>query len=321
MKDFWIKFACFLTGHNYELVKSSSEATTKSVKKYFSAMLIITTLWAFIGYSFTQRYLHGNTITSVLGAIIMVVMVIQIERQIILTIEKKTSAFVFRVLIGIIMAVIGSVILDQVIFKDDIEKFKLNKLQIEVNKLMPIKTQELSKQIQDLDNAILSLETQRADLNTEVSLNPTIPIPSSTTQYERDSTGKLISTTKISSSASIPNPKADLIPQIDSQIKILREQKSKKENEKLNVQSLLEKELQSKVGFLDELKNLFEILFSSKIAFMVWILLFLFFLSIEFFILISKSGENQNDYDKTIIHQMEIRKKMLDEIIRNRYQS
>lgn len=321
MKDFWMKFACFLTGHNYDLVKSSSEATTKTVKKYFSAMLIITTLWAFIGYSFTQRYLHGTIIASIIGAIIMVLMVIQIERQIILTVEKKTAAFVFRVIIGTIMAIIGSVILDQVIFKDDIEKFKLNKLQIEVNKLMPIKTQELSKQIQELDNAILSLETQRVALNNEVSANPTIPIPSSTTQYDRDSTGKLILVNKTSFSSSIPNPKAELIPQIDNQIKILREQKSKKETQKLNVQSVLEKELKSKVGFLDELKNLFGILFSSAIAFIVWLLLFLFFFSIEFFILISKYGEDQNDYDKTIIHQMEIRKKMLDEIIKSRYQS
>lgn len=42
----------------------------------------------------------------------MIVMVIQIERQIILSIGKNKLATWFRVIIGIVMAVIGSVILD-----------------------------------------------------------------------------------------------------------------------------------------------------------------------------------------------------------------
>jgi hypothetical protein len=314
MGNLWIRFGCFLTGYNYRIVRNSSEATAKTVKKYLSAILIVATLWGFIGYAFAQRYLHGDKLMCLAAAILMVVMVIQIERQIILSIGKHTLAFAFRFLIGIVMAIIGSVILDQVIFKDDVEKTKISDIQTEVNRLLPIKTQELSSQILQLDSSIQIKENERAALITDIGKNPRIFTPSTNITYQKDSSGKMVATGKIVTNNSVANPKADLIPQIDTQIKYLQEQKSQKENEKINIQKVLEEDLKSKVGFLDELKTLFSILLSSPIAFVVWTLLFIFFLAIELFVLVNKFGDNKNDYDKTIMHQMDIRIKMLEQL-------
>jgi len=312
MKDIWVKFACFLIGYNYELVRSSSEATVKAVKKYISAMLIISTLWFFIGYSFAERYLRANSIESILGGLIMVIMVIQIERQIILTVGKAKAAKNFRILIGVIMSIIGSVILDQIIFKDDIEKFKINNLQKEVSNILPLKTQELSRQIQELKKFIDTRETERAALLVEITKNPTIPMPSSSSEFVKDSTGTFVQTNRKTASSSIPNPKIDLIPKIDEQIKLLNEKVQEKENEILESQSTIESELSSKVGFIDELKSLFSILFTFPIALIIWILLFVFFLSIELFILVIKYADGENDYDKRVNHQVNLRKRMID---------
>ncbi len=315
MKDLWVKFGCFLTGYNYAIVKNSSEASAKAVKKYLSALLIVCTLWSFIGYAFTQRYLHGDLYISLIGALVMLVMVIQIERQIILSIGRNSLAYYFRVIIGIVMAVIGSVILDQIIFKDDVEKVQISNIQTEVNRLLPIKTQELTSQIQQLDNSIQLKEIERVNTIIDIGKNPTIYIPSTTNQYEKDSdTRKLVLTNRTVTNNSIPNPKAEMIPSIVAQIKYLREQKTRKENEKLNIQDLLEKDLKSKKGFLDELKILFSILFSSSVALAVWALIFLFFIAIELFVLVNKLGDSKNDYDKTIMHQMETRIKMLEKL-------
>lgn len=315
MKDLWVKLGCFMTGYNYTIVRNSSEASVKAVKKYLSALLIVCTLWGFVGYAFTQRYLHGNLYVSLIGALVMIVMVIQIERQIILSIGRNSLAYSFRILIGIVMAVLGSVILDQIIFKEDVEKKQISNIQTEVNRLLPIKTQELTSQIQYLDNSIQSKEEERIKTISDIAKNPTVYSPSTTNQYEKDSvTGRLVLTNKTVTSNSIPNPKAEMIPAIDAQIKYLREQKTLKENEKLNVQDVLEKDLKSKTGFLDELKILFSILFSSAIAFTVWILIFLFFLAIELFVLVNKFGDSKNDYDKTIVHQMEMKMKMLEKL-------
>ena len=62
MKNWWIRFGCFLTGYNYSIVRNSSEVAAKTVKRYTSAMLIVCILWAFIGYCFTRRYLHGGSL-------------------------------------------------------------------------------------------------------------------------------------------------------------------------------------------------------------------------------------------------------------------
>jgi hypothetical protein len=79
------------------------------------------------------------------------------------------------------------------------------------------------------------------------------------------------------------------------------------------MQQVLEDDLNSKVGFLDELTILFSsVLLSSGIALTIWILLFLFFLSIELFVLVNKYGDSANDYDKTILHQMAVRIQMLE---------
>lgn len=314
MKDLWVQFGCFLTGYNYAIVKNSSEASAKAVKKFLSAILIISTLWCFIGFAFTQRYLHGGLYASLIGAFVMVVMVIQIERQIILSIGGNPWAYGFRVIIGILMAILGSVILDQIVFKDDVEKIQISKIQTEVNRLLPIKTQELTSQIQQLDISIQQKENERVNTTNEVGRNPIIFSPSTTIQFKKDSTGKMVPINKTVTNNSIANPKAELIPQINNQIKYLLEQKTKKENDKLNIQAILEQELKSKTGFLDELKILFSILLSSGVALAVWILLFLFFLAIELFVLVNKLGDSKNDYDKTIIHQMEMRIIMLEKL-------
>ena len=318
MRNLWVRFGCFLTGYNYHIIKNSSEGSAKAVKKYLSAILIVGTLWGFIGFAFTQRYLHGNLISSSVGAVIMIILIIQIERQIILSIGKNNWAYTFRFAIGLVMAIIGSVILDQVIFKDDVEINKIEKIQMSVNKILPVKTQELTQQIQELDQSITNKEKERALVIAEVGKKPMISSPSTIVKYEKDSvTRKMTAINRVVTNQSVPNPKAELIPQINTQLKNLRDQKAIKENEKLNIQQLLEDELKSKVGFLDELKILFSILLSSGIALVVWILLFFFFLAIELFVLVNKLGDRKNDYDMAILHQMEIRIKMLDNLKEN----
>jgi hypothetical protein len=316
-KSLWIKAGCFLTGYNYEIIQNSSEATTKAVKKYLSALIIIGTIWGIVGYAFTQRYLHGGTAFSITGALIMIILVVQIERQIILSIGKNHLTIAFRMLIGLIMAVIGSVILDQIMFKEDVEKAQIAKVQQDVSELLPLRTQELTLIINQLDETIRTKEKERSLLLEEIGRNPTINMPTSTTESKKDSTGRIVQTNQTVVSQSIPNPSLESLPSLTEQIKSLRDQKVKREDEKLKARQIIETELSSKVGFWDELKVLFSILLSSPIAFMVWILIFLFFLAIELFVLLNKYGDKNNDYDKIVLHQMEIRIKMLEKLNEN----
>jgi hypothetical protein len=321
MKDLWLKTGCFITGYNYGIIKNSSELSAKAVRKYLSAILIVSILWGFIGFCFAQRYLHTGILGSLAAAVVMIIIVIQIERQIILSIGKNMLVPVFRVIIGIVMAVIGSVIIDQIIFREDVDKAKVSNIQTEVNNILPVKTRELDLQVRQIDSAISRKEAERATIIDEINAKPFIKSTSSEVRHfqmqQNGSNGRvadtIVSRTDVALN-DIANPKAGLLPGIADQISQLRKQKAEKENSKINIRQELEIELTSKTGFLDELTTLFSILFSSWIALVVWIMFFLFLMSIEVFVLVNKFGDEKNDYDSVVLHQKDVRIKMLNKL-------
>jgi cell division protein FtsB len=321
MKDLWLKIGCFLAGYKYSIIRESSETSARTVTKYLSAMLIISIIWGFIGFNFSRRYLHTDLLGSSIVSLVMVVIIIQIERQIILSSGKNRMVVLFRTLIGIVMALIGSVIMDQIMFREDVEKQKITNIQEEVNVVLPQKTKELDMQIAQLDSAVNIKETERSAIIDEITRRPFvkstttetkhIPLQVNGTNGERRDT--VVRRTDYTLT-DVSNPKAELLPDIEKQISTLRDQKSAKENSKINIRQELETELRSKTGFLDELKVLFTILLTSRIALAVWILFFAFFLTIELFVLVNKFGERENDYDRIIAHQMDVRLKLLDKL-------
>ena len=245
----------------------------------------------------------------------MVIIIIQIERQIILTVGKNNKAMTFRIIIGIVMAIIGSVILDQIMFKEDVEKMRISTIQKEVNLILPMKTNEIQESIKQIDSALFKKEYERNAIIEEISQRPTIVAISSILNQRKDSiTGKMVNTGKQITTQAIPNPKAELITQIDNHIRALRLQKEKKDSTLLNMRQITEAELKSKVGFLDELQILVQVLLSSNIALMVWVLIFMFFLMIELFILVNKLGDDKNDYDRLLKHQIDVRMSMIDKL-------
>jgi hypothetical protein len=322
MHNWWIRFGCFLTGYNYNIVNASSEVAAKAVKRYTSALLIVGTVWAFVGYMFTNRYLHGGTVGSVIGAIVMVLIIIQVERQIILTVTPSKWLYFFRGLIAVMMAILGAIIIDQIIFKEDIELEQVSLIDEKVNKILPAKTADLRAQIIEVDSSITAKENERIALMNDISKNPTIQsvttqsVPLTVTNSVTDSlkitrtTGRIVNANSKTVS-SIPNPKMTLIQPLDQQIEGLRNTKSKLDSNLLALRPLVEKQIREKVGFLDELKVMYKLISESKIAMVVWFLWFFFLLGLEMFVLISKTSEKRNDYEETVLHQMNIQMKKL----------
>jgi hypothetical protein len=155
--NWWIKLGCFLTGWNYRILKSCSEASAKQLKKYTSALLILIILWSFTGYCFAKRYVSVPWWGCVIVAFIFVVIVIQIERQIILTIGKNRLAVFFRVFIAIIMAIIGSTIIDQIIFGKDIDRKMIEIREEQVASLLPQRISVIDVKLEDYQQDIDSL--------------------------------------------------------------------------------------------------------------------------------------------------------------------
>lgn len=316
-QNWWLKFCCFLTGYNFYILSNCSEVSTRKVKKYTSALLIVTTVWAFVGYCFCDRYIKLDPWGSLFGAVVSVVIIVQIERQILLAGKTNNSLKWTRFGLAILMSIVGSLIIDQIIFKDDIDKNKIAENQKQVNLLMPGRTKEITEQINQLNIVLATRESERKSIMDDISKNPTtqtvetvsnqIPVTSTTT----DSSNTSIVNTTLRHSISktiraVPNPKIQQLPPIDKQIAELNAQKTTKETTLLGLKAVLEKEVNEKMGFLEELTVMFNILKQSSIAMAVYIIWLLFLLILELLIVISKSNDTDSDYDRTIQKQMDL---------------
>jgi hypothetical protein len=270
---------------------------------------------------FTERYLKAGVWGAVSGAIILVIIIIQVERQIILSVHKNKALYFFRGVIALMMALIGSIIIDQIIFKEDIEQQRILLLDEKVNKAYEGKSFVLKEQIKSIDSAITSKEAARKDLVKDITENPTIKVISTSqvpvvlqNSEKRDTatvTTQRVALSKTISQTSIPNPKIGMLPGVDGQIQNLNEVKFAKDSLLLTLRADLEKEVKSKVGFLDELKLMMTILVDSWVALAVWLIWLIFLLCIELFILMSKTMEKESDYDVTVRHQMDLQLRKL----------
>lgn len=221
------------------------------------------------------------------------------------------------------MALIGAVIIDQIILKDDIEIEKIASIDKRVDNLLPLRTADLTKQGHSLDSTILLKENERQALINDVNSHPFIQnittqtqmVPVPVTQTDSQGRSKTVIVMKPSNSKTIgnsANPKQALIGPLDTVISQLRAQKNINDNASLNIRPALRKEVESKVGFLDELKVMFGLLSGSGVALCFWLLWILFLLFLELLVLFSKIGHKENDYDRTVIHHMELQMRKLD---------
>lgn len=323
MKDLWVRFGCFLTGYNYNILQGCSEAAFKAVKKYTAAMLIVCILWFFIGFTFAQRYLGSAIGGSVAAGIIAIIIIVQVEKQIILSIHPGKLLLIFRFCLAFMMSILGAVIIDQILLEKDIELEKVSYNSKRVDSILPSKTAELRSQIMALDTTINNKEEEKKRYIDDISNHPTIPVISTQAQSTlvpgkvkglsgKDSTVYDRHNTNIVTRSNLPNPKIALLQPIDSAIGAMRQQKAKKENDLLHIRPELERELKEKTGFLDELKVMVQLISGSYVALCFWLLWILFFLFIEMLVLFSKMGDKSSDYEKSVLHHMNLRMRRLD---------
>jgi|SRR5690606_19267484 len=314
MKEWWLKFGCFLTGFNYNLVKNSSEQSRKNVKKYTSAMLLIILVWFFIGYSFATRYLHLSGWGGVFGGVLMSFVIIQIERIIILSTRVSTWSSLFRILLALVMSILGAFIMDQITFKDDIDLRKAQVMDERVKIAVKQSEDDIQKQIQDLDTMIATANSRYETVSEDLKKNPVIITSYTNRSVTRDREGKEVNSTQSTNKSVMENPKKLEMEQLHKQIETLQNKKFALAASIMSIKERKEQELNASTGFLDELTLLHNVVTSSSIGLFVYLLFLFFFLAIELFVLVMKLTDTDSDYDKLLRHQTDIRVQMLEKL-------
>lgn len=315
----WIKFGCFITGWNSKILANCSEASFKALKKYTSSMLILIILWAFTGYCFADRYAGAPWWACIIVAIIFVIIVIQIERQIILTVGKNRGVGILRVFLAIIMAILGSTIIDQIIFGDDVDKKMVEIRTEQVNKIAPARQKEIQLEIDRLAFAIDSLDKINMQMNEEIALRPTImTVQTMTTEVPVVHKDGSVTKEKSNSITRTPieNPRLKQVQSNEKNLQHMRTLLDEYNIKKLNVTAEVKKELEAQTGFLEELNALIRIMSENKIALIFYALLFFFLIFLELLVVMSKFGDKPCDYDLIIQHQLAVKKDALEDLVK-----
>jgi hypothetical protein len=151
----------------------------QKLKKYTSGLIVVMILWFTIGFLFCKKYLplpiaeDENELSTWLKctavAVAFVYIVIQIEKQIILS--SKGGILWVRVLIAVCMAFLGAIVINPIIFAEDIEIVKneqhiirrdsiLSTFRTECEKLSESKLKYYSDKIDSLNNKIYSIDRE-----------------------------------------------------------------------------------------------------------------------------------------------------------------
>jgi len=319
--NWWTRFKCFLIGWNPNILKNCSEASFKALKKYTSSILILLFIWGATGYTFAQRYLSietwwGCTIT----AFIFIIIVIQIERQVILTVGKNLWIVTFRIVLAVLMAVIGSTILDQIIFKNDVEKVLVDLRADKVNEIAGKRQKTIQLEINKLNIIIDSLDNINSRLNDEVAKNPTIKVTNVTTEKIPVTNLDGTKTSDIKTIVSTQNVANTRIEQIKTNSATLEKGRSRLDelyNQKINVEEIVRKELEENAGFLEELKAMIVLIKSETLAGVFYFLLFTFIIALELLVVASKIGDKKCDYDLIVEYQLNVKRDALNDMVKN----
>jgi len=116
-----LKFACFITGDNYQMLKSETTPSRKKVIALAMAVFVPTLMWFITGFLMVYAVFEKPLHTAIFAGLLAAAMIFIIEKLVVMSSGSKWLVM-FRVLLAFLVAALGSVFLDEVIFAKDISQ-------------------------------------------------------------------------------------------------------------------------------------------------------------------------------------------------------
>lgn len=310
---------CFLIGWNNNILSECGEASQRQFRKLLSAICIMMLMWGTIGYCFADRYINiESCILKLSVSLAFMLIILCVERVIILNVGKARMMAVMRFSMAICMAILGSCIFDQMIFRNDIQQT------IQENREDVIK-ETILKRMSIYENdekriscEIDSLNKETIALGEELMKRPTIKSVNVSSQEQVvgvDENGKpkkeVIRNTQV---VNIPNPLAEQLKSNNSQIEIYQNQLEQLRQDKKDIAEKVTIEVSERpLGFIEELEATLSVVSNSWISLAFYIVLFLFLTFMELFVLTIKMGENKCDYELIVENQLNLKKNLMEQ--------
>ena len=272
--------------------------------------MILILIWSVTGFCFAQRYIGLPVWGCCLVSLFFITIVIMIERQIILTTEKSLSMLAFRAVIALVMAIVGSTIFDQTMFGKDIDKQMANTIEVQVAELTTQRVHTIDEKLAALKTESDSITAINSLLQEDVNKNPFIIQTSRTSASNKvlmpDGSFKTVSNPSVTKSE-VPNPKLTQIETNNKKLDQISEQEQKWTEKKQTMEEDVRKECKESVGFLEELEAMWTIITNRPLAGAFYLVFFFLLMSLELFVVVSKTVDKECDYEAAIKGAQKIR--------------
>lgn len=308
---------CFLIGWNKNILKECGEASYRQFRKLLSAICIMMVLWGTIGYCFADRYINiESCLLKICVALAFMFIVLCVERVIILTVGKARMMSFMRVLLALCMAILGSCIFDQIIFRNDIQQAIQEHREDIIKETITKRLSIYDSDIQRITHEMDSLSKATIILGEELQKRPTIQGTNVSTQEQvvgMDENGrpKKVKVQSVNT-VTMANPLAEQLKANNDQIQIYSHQLEQLRQDKKDIaQKTTEEVSQRAPGFIEELEATLKVVSQSWISLAFYVILFCFLTFLELFVLTIKMGENKCDYELIVEHQLSLKKNLM----------
>lgn len=308
---------CFLIGWNKDILKECGEASYRQFRKLLSAICIMMVLWGTIGYCFADRYINIESCwLKVCVALAFMLIVLCVERVIILTVGKARMMSFMRVLLALCMAILGSCIFDQIIFRNDIQQAILEHREDIIKATITKRLSIYDSDIQRITHEMDSLSKATIILGEELQKRPTIQGTNVNTQEQvvgMDENGrpKKVKVQSVNT-VTMANPLAEQLKANNDQIQIYSNQLEQLRQDKKDIAQKTTEEVNRRApGFIEELEATLKVVSQSWISLAFYVILFCFLTFLELFVLTIKMGENKCDYELIVEHQLSLKKNLM----------
>lgn len=287
-----LKFYSLIIGENPNYTATFQPASKRKIALYANCLMVPVILWFINGYLLVNHVLEGGIYASILTAFVAAFIIFLIERAIIMSNGSK-SIFWFRIFLGFIIASLGSISLDEVIFKQDIDNqvsfYEQTEVDISVQKV----EDEYKKQI-GIQQSIVNQKY----VEWQLALKDAKGEADGTSGSLQKKVGK------------IAMLKMNIAQKIETDYKVenttLTVLKSNLKEDKKTAKIKAETDFQSN-ALLVRIRAMFDLIAKNKFMLGVYILFTLFIFCLEFLVVLIKIG-SKNSFDEDL---EKVREKLL----------
>jgi len=283
-----LKFYCNILGEAYDQLISHPVNSRKKVIMMGSLLFIPVIVWAIVLFLFGHEFFSMTLAQSLILGTFGGLLIFCIERSIIIS-NGSWPITAFRILIGIIMTLLSSFMLDEFIFREDIRNQKI----IELDLLYSQESKTENQLLAEVDN----FNSQYIDKKTQAG---------------QEAQGKGSGLRGVGEITNMLNVQANgfLQQKTNAENRLLELRDEKKKNYATEKAAILNGETDRQL--LDNTRAMFAFLQNSKFAMGIFILFFILMAAMEFMVILFKLLSKETSYEKHLSTMEEIHKSKLE---------